>query len=115
MLLTVATPQFEKPSQRHIGPISLVFGILMYLRNEHLSAYQRTVTLALTKGGLNEQVDFFFQNIAYIILNYIAYDCEILSYNEPSTTKIFQSINKEAHKYEKKTQMISKNKKLQEM
>ena len=56
VLLTVATPQFRTPASRHIGPISLAYSMLMFIRNKQLSAFQRLLTIIFTKGSMNEQV-----------------------------------------------------------
>ena len=52
---TVAMEQFVIPSGSLLGPVSLVYGILMHARNERLSAYQRLNSIVATKGRMNDQ------------------------------------------------------------
>jgi len=56
ILVTIATGRTELPGEKHMGPFALVYSILMFMRNSHLSALQRVLTLVVVKGAVNEQV-----------------------------------------------------------
>lgn len=63
VMCTVATGQFVIPSGSLLGPVSLVYGILMHARNEGLSAYQRLNSIVATKGHMNDQCLKFFNKM----------------------------------------------------
>ena len=99
MLVTVGTPQFERASQRHIGPLSLTYGILMHLRNQQLSAYQRTLTLVLTKGSINEQVEYMYYVVSKFVQTrtcdffFIFYLCDFLAHLDQRSMWAYIVIN----------------------
>ncbi len=73
VLATIVTgpmqPTMELPV--FIGPLSLVYGILMHARNRHLSAYQRLNTIIAVKGNMNDQVhllQLFLFNVIYCVI-----------------------------------------------
>ena len=90
VVCTVATGQFVIPSGSLLGPVSLVYGILMHARNECLSAYQRLNSIAAIKVHMNDQCFKLFNKMCVTlgprsrqkIMNECAQETRTISPNE---------------------------------
>ena len=58
MLRAAASPMFGSSENKEnlMGSLVMMYAVLLFMRNKHLSAFQRAMSLLMTKGSATEEV-----------------------------------------------------------